>query len=162
MKKIISFVSINFVTLGGIGFFPKAPGTIASLVALISFEWIKIFLLNYSRFFLLSFMMLIIIFGTLLSHYSEKRFFKSKDPSSIVIDEYVGMMLSTWLLPFEKTFKSYGLLVLAFCLFRFLDIKKPFFISTVQKIKGGLGIMIDDLIAGAITCSVVTPLYFLF
>ena len=159
---MISFISVSFVTLGGIGFFPKAPGTIASLVGLISFEWIKVFLLESSRFFYLSFMILIIVFGTFVSDYSEKRFFKSKDPSSIVIDEYAGIMLSTWLLPFENTLKSYALLFLAFCLFRFLDIKKPFFISTVQNLKGGVGIMMDDLIAGGITCLIVTPLYFLF
>jgi len=68
----------------------------------------------------------------------------SKDHSSIVIDEVAGMLLALSFIPHEVI--PY---VSAFILFRLFDIWKPWLISWVdQNIKGGLGILLDDLIAG--------------
>ena len=68
----------------------------------------------------------------------------SKDHSAIVIDEVAGMLVTL-------SFVSHGIMtyLFAFLLFRLFDIWKPWPISWIdQNIQGGLGILLDDLIAG--------------
>lgn len=66
-----------------------------------------------------------------------------KDPGVIVIDEVAGMLLSVIGLP-----RSIAVLVTAFLLFRLFDIWKPFPARESQALSGGMGVMVDDLIAG--------------
>ena len=66
-----------------------------------------------------------------------------KDPGLIVIDEVAGMFLSVVLLP-----RTIPVLVTAFLLFRLFDVWKPFPARESQALTGGVGVMIDDLIAG--------------
>jgi len=70
----------------------------------------------------------------------------TKDPGVIVIDEVAGMILSVLLLP-----RTLPVLIAAFLLFRLFDIWKPFPARQSQRLGGGLGVMVDDLIAGAYT-----------
>ena len=66
-----------------------------------------------------------------------------KDPGIIVIDEVAGMLLSVVLLP-----PTVPVLVTAFLLFRLFDIWKPFPARESQALTGGMGVLVDDLIAG--------------
>jgi phosphatidylglycerophosphatase A len=66
-----------------------------------------------------------------------------KDPGVIVIDEVAGMMVAVLLLPHTP-----GVLLCAFLLFRLLDIWKPFPAREAQALRGGFGVVVDDLIAG--------------
>jgi len=70
----------------------------------------------------------------------------TKDPGVVVIDEVAGMILSALTLP-----RTVGVLLAAFVLFRVFDIWKPFPARQSQSLAGGLGVMIDDLIAGLYT-----------
>jgi phosphatidylglycerophosphatase A len=67
-----------------------------------------------------------------------------KDPGIIVVDEVAGMTLSVLLVP-----RTIPVLLVAFVLFRLFDVWKPFPARESQAFTGGLGVMIDDLIAGA-------------
>jgi phosphatidylglycerophosphatase A len=67
-----------------------------------------------------------------------------KDPGVIVIDEVAGMMVSVALLP-----RTPAVLFCAFLLFRLFDIWKPFPAREAQSLRGGFGVVVDDLIAGA-------------
>jgi len=69
--------------------------------------------------------------------------FQKKDPRQCVIDEVAGQMVCLWFLP--QTIGFYGA---AFLLFRFFDILKPFPIKASEKIPHGIGIMLDDVLAG--------------
>jgi phosphatidylglycerophosphatase A len=70
----------------------------------------------------------------------------SKDPSAIVIDEVIGMIVTLLALPFTAT-----TVVLGFILFRLLDIAKPFPIGWLdRRFSGGLGIVADDVAAGVV------------
>lgn len=92
--------------------------------------------------------MLIITFilGIISSDKMEKQTNK-KDPSYVVIDEFAGYLTSVFLIPL-----NIQNLLLAFLFFRFFDILKPPPIKQIEKkVKGGLGIMIDDIIAGAMS-----------
>lgn len=66
-----------------------------------------------------------------------------KDSYRVVIDEVAGMFLSLWALPFEWPW-----MLAAFVLFRFFDIAKPFYIRRMEALKGGWGVMMDDMLAG--------------
>ena len=66
-----------------------------------------------------------------------------KDPGVIVIDEVAGMLLAVLLLP-----RTIPVLITAFLLFRLFDVWKPFPARESQALTGGMGVMVDDLIAG--------------
>ena len=72
-----------------------------------------------------------------------ERILGRKDPGVIVIDEVAGMMTAVLLLP-----RTPGVLFCAFLLFRIFDIWKPFPARESQALRGGFGIVVDDLIAG--------------
>ena len=74
-----------------------------------------------------------------------------EDPPGIVIDEVAGYLVATIAIPL-----SFGAMTLAFVFFRAFDILKPFPIGQLdRKVKGGLGIVLDDLVAGALALMVV-------
>ena len=134
MHKLIS-------TFFFVGKLPKAPGTWGSLFA--ALIWWYIPLGNYAQ-------ITIIIFVTILGTYSAESYSRrisKKDPSEVVIDEVAGMWIALMFVP-----KNLILFIFGFVLFRFLDIKKPLIINSVQYLPGGYGIMADDVIAGLITC----------
>ena len=66
-----------------------------------------------------------------------------RDPPVIVIDEIVGFMVANFLAP-----QSMLLVGVAFLLFRFFDIAKVYPINKLQKLPGGAGIVLDDMMAG--------------
>ncbi len=134
--------SIIFVATGClIGKIPFAPGTFGTIPGLVLCYFI-------SGNSLLNTTVLIIIlalFGIYISGQAEK-IIKQKDPGCIVIDEIVGMAVTMIGIPFSVSTAIFGFIV-----FRLLDILKPFPIRYFdQKIKGGTGIVIDDVIAGCI------------
>jgi len=80
------------------------------------------------------------------------------DHGGIVWDEIVGYLITVFMVPFSVT-----ALVIGFILFRLFDIIKPWPISWAdKKIKGGLGIMLDDVFAGIIACVVLHLIYWQF
>lgn len=127
-------------TIGFIGYLPFAPGTFGSLVAFAFF-----ILLKPTPFIHILMVFLLIPVGIVSSHHAE-RLFNSKDCKRIVIDEFCGYLLSVALLPF-----SYVQAVIAFFLFRFFDILKPFPIKKMESLSGGKGIMADDIVAAIYT-----------
>jgi phosphatidylglycerophosphatase A len=66
-----------------------------------------------------------------------------KDPGAIVVDEVAGMTLSVLTVPLTP-----AVLLVGFLLFRVFDILKPFPARDAQRLPGGLGVMVDDLLAG--------------
>lgn len=127
------------VTAFGLGYFPVAPGTWASLAAVLA-AWGIVDIIGQSG--LISVTALSLALGIWASRkYVERT--GSKDPSEIVIDEVGGMWLSLVFVP--KIWWAYGL---AFAAFRLFDIVKPWPASFFDKeVEGGLGVMADDFVA---------------
>ncbi len=75
---------------------------------------------------------------------SSRRAVGDKDPGAIVIDEVAGMTLSVLVLPLTRARAAR----VGFVLFRIFDVVKPFPAGRLQSLRGGVGVMIDDLIAG--------------
>ncbi len=136
--NISIFISSFFYT----GFFPYAPGTAGSVAAFLLYISILRFLNPY---YYIALCAAIFIFGVYFSSGAEK-ISGIKDPSFVVIDETVGyltVMIGVLWLPFSILYAVYG-----FILFRFFDILKPFPVRYVDKnVEGGLGVMLDDIVA---------------
>ena len=119
---------------------PVAPGTAGSLlVALL------LWLIPFSNVSLGVTLVGVTLVGIWAGDRVE-RLYGQKDPGLVVIDEVAGMMLSVLTLP-----RTPLILFVAFLCFRALDIVKPFPARQSQVLRGGLGVMVDDLIAGAYT-----------
>ena len=91
----------------------------------------------------------VVLAGTWAAQRAE-RLLGAKDPGAIVIDEVAGMTLAV--LPFPPTV---AVLSVGFVLFRIFDITKPFPAGPSQRVAGGVGIMVDDLIAGLYALAVI-------
>jgi phosphatidylglycerophosphatase A len=129
---IAAFVSVLFV-----GYAPFMSGTVGSVPGAVVAFW-----LGDRPIVLLGLAVVLFAMGALASSRGE-HIFGRKDPSEVVIDEFVGMLVAFLWLP--VTWQS---LVAAFLLFRLFDIWKPFPAGRFEKLSGGLGIMADDLVAG--------------
>jgi phosphatidylglycerophosphatase A len=136
-KHVLLFLSTGFY-LGNI---PFAPGTLGSLLGIPLWFVLSKFTPVISLVFLAFF----IPFAIWAAHGSSK-ILNQKDPGCIVIDETAGMVVTLAGLPFD-----WITCLLGFVLFRVLDIFKPFPIRWIdQKIGGGAGIVLDDVVAGII------------
>tara|TARA_B100000497_G_C7542355_1_gene328215 strand:- start:261 stop:749 length:489 start_codon:yes stop_codon:yes gene_type:complete len=140
LKNPIHFIA----TLGAIGKLPFAPGTWGSLFACILFIFLSHFVSQ------IEILIIITIFFSIWICEKASSELIEKDHKSIVIDELAGMWLAVYPAIFYNTQdERVTFAILAFCSFRVFDIFKPFPISYVDKnVKGGLGIVLDDLIAG--------------
>lgn len=138
---LISALLKSVATLGFIGYLPVAPGTWGTAAAVIF-----VMLIPLSQTALLVFIASGILIGTIAAGTAE-RLIGETDSGHIIIDEFVGFLVSVLFIP-----HTYGYLASAFLLFRFFDILKPFPIGWIEKeIKGGAGIIADDIIAGIFT-----------
>ena len=140
LKNPLHFIA----TLGGLGKIPIAPGTFGSI-----FAWfVFIFLSHFINMIFLTFA--VSIFSVWICEKITKNL-AIKDHKSIVIDELVGTWIS--LLPVlfvaDDRYERIIYASIALILFRFFDILKPYPISFFDKeYKNGLGIVLDDVIAG--------------
>jgi phosphatidylglycerophosphatase A len=141
MKGFYGLLSKIIATVFFIGYIPFAPGTFGSLAGL-AFIWI--FKPDFSWQIVI--LITVFIIGILCSNIIERES-GIKDSKHIVIDEFVGYMASIMFLPLTIRY-----IIAAFLAFRFFDILKPPPIRNIEKtFHGGLGIMIDDLLAGIFT-----------
>ena len=147
-----------FVTIFGIGFSKFAPGTLGSFFGVLFFYFFyNFFSRNYMMFFL--FIFFIIIIGWYFTYvYVLKN--KIHDPSEIIIDEFLGQLISLSPILFVNGFKLDKiyfcvLMLLSFLLFRFFDILKPWPIYIVDKSRTSLSILLDDVIAGLFASTII-------
>jgi phosphatidylglycerophosphatase A len=139
-KEIRSIAKL-IATCFGIGYFPKIPGTITSLITLVV-AW---FIITNSDDFGKIYFALIILALFFLGWFSSHCVLKSKrnghDPQFIVIDEVVGQGLVLLSIPGNPL-----MWIVSFALFRYFDIAKTWPIHLLEKrFKNAFGIMIDDI-----------------
>jgi len=141
------FIGSGFFT----GYFPVASGTVGSLAAIV------IYLIpGFEKLFVIIPATLVIVFyGIYIGTKFEAKY--GKDPAQCTIDEVAGTWISLIALP-----KTFGIIIAAFFLWRILDIIKPPPARNLERLKGGLGIMIDDVIAGIYTLIIMHLIVYLF
>ena len=143
-----------FITLGYSGLTPKAPGTVGTLVSLPLGMLVLMYFGSQTLFLATALISIIAIKA--INTYEEKT--GIHDDKRIVIDELAGMWFALSIAP-AITIASSDVLVwsngfliqsvLSFALFRYFDIVKPSIIGRIDReVKGGLGVMGDDIIAG--------------
>ncbi len=126
-------------TLSFAGYFPFAPGTAGTLVAAALF-WV---LRDLTPLHHAALALGILALGTWVAGRAEV-VFGEKDSGKIVIDEMAGFWVTMLFHP-----ASLGWIVSGFCLFRLFDVTKPFPVNYAeQRFRGGLGVMLDDVVAG--------------
>ena len=131
----------------GAGYSPVASGTVGSLVTALAIWVLPLPPLRIAVTPLGIAVALVVV--TLLGIWAGarvERVLGRKDPGVIVIDEVAGMLVSVIWLP-----RGTLVLLSAFLLFRVFDIWKPFPARESQALTGGMGVMVDDLIAGLYT-----------
>ncbi len=146
MKHFILLLATGF----GVGYCPVAPGTLGTLIAIPIYYFLSnisspIYEITLVGFFFLS---------VWISE-SAEIFFGKKDDQRIVIDEIMGFLITMLWVP-----KTAILIVIGFFLFRFFDILKPFPIGRLEKkLRGGYGVVLDDVMAGVYANIVLHFLY---
>ena len=163
----------------GVGYLPLAPGTWGSLVGVglylllefVSLSFLWPYAARHGLTFLsietprMAFLLLVILVVTRVGIWAASRaeqLLQRKDPGAVVIDEVAGQLIALLSVP---TFVQgwWGILT-AFLLFRVFDIWKPYPARRLEKLESGLGIMSDDVVAGAyaaVVNSIMLGVYFL-
>ena len=127
------FIGSGFYT----GYIPFISGTFGSLAALIIY-WIPGF---ENPFIMSTAIILFTAYGIYVGNKFDKIY--GKDPAECTVDEIVGQWITLLFVP-----KTILITFIAFFIWRLLDIIKPFPARGLEKLPGGWGIMIDDVIAG--------------
>lgn len=148
MDRVIIALATGFYA----GKLPLCPGTWGSLAAII--PWFFLRGLNLSSYLFM--LILVFILGFFVAGSAEK-LLDQADAGPIVIDEFLGMFITLIYAPAHP-----AAWLLGFLLFRFFDIKKPFPCSWIDAhIHGGIGIMMDDVIAGFYALASLQLIWFL-
>jgi Phosphatidylglycerophosphatase A and related proteins len=133
MSKELNRIILHIL---GFGYFPYAPGTAGSVGGLLIYFWFYVadgFLITTIPFLILGFIVCS----------KAENVFAVKDPSQVVIDEVAGMLISLLFLP-----KTWPIIICAFVLFRGFDTIKIWPTDVAEKAPNGVGIMLDDIVAG--------------
>lgn len=135
MDRVLMFIA----TGAGSGYLPMAPGTWGSAVGVLL--WLLLARLGPMPYF--AAVAALFALGTLAAGAAEK-IVDRPDPSVVVIDEIVGQLIALSFAPAHPAAALAG-----FVLFRFFDILKPFPAGWIDShLHGGLGVMLDDVVAG--------------
>ena len=128
----------------GIGRAPVAPGTFGTLLG------VPVYLLlqPLSTYVYVAAVSLLFVLGAWVSHSAEQQLGRHDHPA-IVCDEVVGYLITMWQAPFGLWWAVTG-----FVLFRLVDIAKPYPVSQMERLPGGIGVMADDALAGVYALAV--------
>ncbi len=134
-RRLILFLSSN----GGLGYAPLAPGTFGTLAGIPAFYYLSRFSWPLQFFTLTA-----ILFLSFWVCDVAGKYYGEADDGRIVIDELIGYLITTAFLPF-----SWSAAILGFIFFRIFDIVKPPPANWVDReMKNGLGVTLDDVMAG--------------
>jgi phosphatidylglycerophosphatase A len=162
IRTPLDWLSVTISLAGGAGLSPRAPGTAGTAIAL---PLIWIMAPAPLAFKIVIWLVLLAAGIWAATHFD--RLMKTGDHQSIVMDEVVGMGITGLLLPAD--WSAWPLWILAFGLFRLLDVWKPFPIRIVDRwshqqgnLATGLGVMLDDVLAGLMGLGVLQAVRALF
>lgn len=143
----MSRTAVWIATLGPVGWWPAGPGTLASAVVAAGWWWA-----SPSRAVTLAVAAVVAAIGIPAAGVAERRL--GPDDGRIVIDEVAGMALALAGVPAGAAGAA-----VAFALFRALDIAKPPPVSWCERARGGAGVMLDDVVAGALAAGIGAVLF---
>lgn len=131
-------LAVLLSTVGYIGYFPIAPGTVGSAAGLIVYALVLASGVSWAQ---VAAIVIVFAVGAWAATIAE-RYFGGIDPGPVVIDEVLGMLITLAFVPVG--FKG---ALIGFLVFRVLDVVKPFPANRFEQLHGGLGVMADDAAA---------------
>jgi phosphatidylglycerophosphatase A len=134
MRRLAVFIC----SVGYIGFFPVAPGTVGSAAGVAIYLAARHLHVPYLELMLIA---ASLVLGLVFTRPCEEDL-RCTDPGPIVIDEVMGMLITLFMIPV-----GWAGLLLGFLLFRALDVVKPFPARQLERLHGGFGVMADDAMA---------------
>jgi len=134
-----NFLVKTFSSVFGLGYIPVAPGTFGTFGAFILWFF---FYKDLAPSLYIGALIVIIVFSCYIAQLAEN-VYKVKDSQKIVIDELCGYLVT-------MSFAGKGLFIglLGFALFRLFDILKPWPVRKFEDLPGGIGVVMDDVMAG--------------
>lgn len=170
-RGLTDYLALAIATCG-VGYLPLAPGTLGSLVGIGVYCMVRgaamkfffgvaparNFNLLHVYYGVIAFELAALVVITLVGIWAASRTERlsgRKDPGKVVIDEVAGQFIALLPVPFVLE-GAWWTAILAFILFRFFDIVKPYPARKLESLESGLGIMADDIVAGAYAAIVVT------
>lgn len=140
LKSPVQLLAFGF----GSGLSPRAPGTAGTALAAVLY-W---YLLAPLPLWLYTLVLIAVCGAGVWLCGEASRQLEVHDHPGIVWDEFAGLWLALWAVPATPLWLAIG-----FVVFRLLDIAKPWPVDALDRdVGGGVGIMVDDLVAGAMTC----------
>jgi len=138
-KKTFSDHVVLFIATGGYsGYSPFAPGTAGTVAAIPVY---LLFAMTGHIFYLLLFLILLPL--SFWASGRAEKIFGAKDSGMIVIDEIAGYIVTMFMIP-----AGWQYVIAGFFLFRFFDITKIFPARSMENLGGGVGVVMDDIVAG--------------
>ena len=142
------YLALSIATFG-VGYLPLIPGTFGSLVGVGIFLLFTQVAAGSWLFALVLVSILIITFSGIWAATRTEVLAGRKDPGKVVVDEVAGQMIALSPLALLNLQSLTRAVIVSFILFRLFDIFKPYPANRLERLKGGFGIMCDDLVAGA-------------
>jgi phosphatidylglycerophosphatase A len=175
-RTIGDYLALAIATCG-VGYFPIAPGTFGSLLGVgfylllreatlrlvYSYAGVNSFLRYDPRIAFVAVELVVITVVTLIGIWAASRVERleaKKDPAKVVIDEVAGQLIALLPVTLLPTWRVW--IIIGFVLFRAFDIVKPYPVRQLESLPSGMGIVVDDLGAGAYAAVVLAVLYALF
>lgn len=145
-------IVLNLATLGGIGNRSFMPGTLGSILGFFLYALVFHYL---NPFFYSIFIIILAYLAAGICEAAENHLME-KDPSAIILDEFVAIPFVFIGLnaynPNVLELNAWPIYIGGFMLFRFFDILKPFGITRLERIQGGTGCVVDDLVSALLSC----------
>lgn len=151
---------LNLATLGNIGSKSKIPGTIGAILGFFFYA----ITFHYFSSFIYTFALCIMTYVSAGICDAAEQHMMQKDPSSIILDEFVAVpFIFLGLNAFNPNVLDAGgwpIYLSGILLFRFFDILKPLGIRKIERIEGGIGCVLDDVVSALVSCLILHILVF--
>jgi phosphatidylglycerophosphatase A len=145
--KASDYLALSIATCG-VGYLPLMPGTFGSMVGIGIFLLLTRVTTGSSLVVAVVVAILVFTFAGIWAASRTEELSGRKDPGKVVVDEVAGQLIALWPLTLFTHWSTPAVIV-SFILFRFFDIVKPYPARRFEALRGGYGIMCDDLVAGA-------------
>jgi len=153
-SKPADFVALLIATWG-VGYLPLMPGTFGSLLSVGMFLLLARALAGNALIVVVLISIVVVTFAGIWAGSRIEQLFGRKDPGKVVVDEVAGQLIALFPLTLFVQWSA-GAVIVSFILFRFFDIVKPYPARRFEALKGGMGIMCDDLVAGLYGAAIVS------
>ena len=158
--KPTDYLALSIATCG-VGYLPLAPGTWGSLVGVGIFLLLVWAIPAHALVVVVLVAIAAVTFAGTWAATRTEQLSGRKDPGKVVVDEVAGQFIALFPLTLFTRWSTVAVIV-SFILFRFFDIVKPYPARRFEALKGGMGIMCDDLVAGVYGAIIVSIILRIF